>query len=140
MTEPYVAPASSPIPRTGFGDPATLALIAFPLALLCLSGSDELSGIAYTVPFARDLGSSAAGTQGVLFGGHVLSVLFALVPYVLARRGLSRLVSTDAWWIVPVLRATVVLAVIAMTLRLAATLLVLVDDSYGLSPFFVTRR
>jgi hypothetical protein len=133
MSSEYPAPATDPIPRTGYGDPATLALIALPLALLCLAGSHALSGLPYALPFAENLETELSDGRAILLVASLLSVVFALVPFVLARRGLARLVSSDSWWIGSVLRAAVVLAAIAVVLRLVLAALVLIDGSGGLA-------
>lgn len=137
MSSPYAAPPSDPIPRTGFGDPATLALIAFPLAFLCVMGSRLLTGLTYTVAFAGNFGSGAGDVRWVVVAGEVLSAGFALLPFFVARQGLSRLVSSDAWWIVPVLRAALVLSGLAAALRLVIAVLALVGTDVGFASMVV---
>ena len=139
MSSPDVAPVTAPLPRAGFGDPAALAVVAFTLAVLCLMGSSVLSGLPYVMTFADQLGSGQDEARWYLFGGSLLSVVFALVPFLLGRRGLARMTSDGARWIEPLLRGAVVLAAVAMVLRLVMAALALGDDSSGLSFIFNYR-
>lgn len=114
-----------------FYDPAAAAFIAFPLAMLCLFGSTALTGITYTLMLVNPLDSGGDGVRAYLVAGYVLSALFAVLPLALGRVGLSRLVASDAWWLAPLLRAAVAIALLAVVLRMASAVLVLVSDNYG---------
>lgn len=104
--------------------PKTLGLIALVLATLCLFGVGSLRGSAYTLLLKRNgLEDVVTSSKSYLVAGTFLSAAFALIPVVLAKIGLSRLVPDDGEWAGHVLRTAFVLGALAVVLDLVRALL-----------------
>jgi ABC-type Fe3+ transport system permease subunit len=134
MTSPYVT-----APDRRRVDSATAAFVSFPSAVLCLLSPSTLVGLGYVLAFTDPLALSRDSGRSIFFAGHVVSAVFAAVPLVLALAGLSRLQAQDPWWLRPLLRAAVLLAAAAVTLKLVSAVLILIDPNPGFSGTFPTR-
>ena len=123
------------LPRGGwFADPGTAALIAFPLALLCLFGIAPLSGRTYTLLFVEP-SSLSEGQKGLAVLGLLISAAFAVFTLLIARAGLRHVAASHVWWVPSLLRAAVALAALDALLRIIAMALVAVSktpNAYGL--------
>jgi hypothetical protein len=116
--------------------PTTLGLTALALAVLSLIGARAVSGTTYTLLIAHE-STDPTQNKNLLVGGAFLTAVFALLPVVLAKLGLDRLVPDDGPWAGHVLRAGLVLGGIAFALHLVHALLALAaDDSVGLQFLF----
>ncbi len=115
--------------------PATLGLTALVLAILSLIGASVFRGAAYTLAFAphdNGMGEVVGDSKSYVVAGAILTTAFALIPALLARAGLRRLVPSDASWAGHLLRAAFLLAVLSLVLH-AVLVLVAVNSGPGLS-------
>ena len=109
--------------------PKTLGLAALALAVLCLFGAGSLRGSAYTLLLNDDgFGGDPTQHKNYLVAGTFLSAAFALIPVVLAKVGLSRLVPDDGEWAGHVLRAALLLGALAVLLDVVRALLAIAND------------
>jgi hypothetical protein len=113
-----------------WGHPSTLAVMSFALAVLVLLGAQLFRGVLYAAPFlpSQDGSGGSGGTTTVIVAGSFLSAAFALLPLLLAVRGLRLLVPDDPGWAGPLLRAAAALAGIALALRLVLAILATTAD------------
>ena len=113
-----------------WGHPKTLGLIALTLATLCLFGVSSLRGSAYTLLLNHhELAADAlTRSKNYLVAGTFLSAAFALVPVVIAKIGLTRLVPSDGEWAGHLLRAAFFLGTLAFVLDVVRALLAIANN------------
>lgn len=117
-----------------WGHPGTLGLAAFALSILSLMGAAAFRGIAYTAALAPDhaVMGGPSGSDGYVVGGAFLSAAFALLPLVLARYALSRVVPSDGAWTGHLVRVAVVLSALSFVLHLVLAVLMMTSGSSNL--------
>jgi hypothetical protein len=110
--------------------PSALAVASVVLATLSLMGASVFRGPAYTLTLAdiSVVGSGSTGGNGYLVAGAFLTAAFALLPLLMARRGLRRLVPDDGPWTDHLLRAAFLLAGVSLALHLVLAVLVSISD------------
>jgi hypothetical protein len=116
--------------------PKTLGLAALALAVLSLLGAQALRGSSYTLLISHE---SVDPTQNrnLLLGGAFLTALFALVPVLLAKLGLDRLVADDGPWAGHVLRAALLLGGLSFAVHVVRALLaVAAGDQVGFTVLY----
>ena len=127
-------PEPSAEPDLTYGHPGTLAVASLVLSVLSLLGAGVFRGAAYTLPLADFAGVSGAGqSKGYLVAGLLLSAAFALLPLLMARKGLSTWVADDGAWAGHLLRAAVLLSIVSLLLHLVVAVLYALADNPGIS-------
>ncbi len=97
-----------------YGAPEVLAVVAFVLSLVSLSGFGLLNGSYYFLPYIH----TAEGQKTRLVLAALLGAVFALLPIWLGWRAAARCLVTDARWIATLARAAVLLGLLSLLLRL----------------------
>ncbi|MCU1589826.1 MAG: hypothetical protein JWP11_1082 [Frankiales bacterium] len=97
-----------------YGAPEVLAVVAFVLSLVSLSGFGLLNGSYYFLPYIN----SAEGQKTRLVLAALLGALLALLPVWLGWRASARVLATDARWVATLARAAVMLGLLSLVLRL----------------------
>ena len=126
-----------------FGEPTTLAFVAFPLAVASVLGAQVFRGLIYSVAFAPASATNFSAAQDATSGstayiviGAFLTAAFSLIPLALGLRGLRRVIYEDPTWLVGLLRAAVVLAGLSLVLRLLMAFILAIKIAGGPGPFF----
>ena len=107
--------------------PKTLGLTALALAVLALFGAGAMRGASYTLLLGDSGFQPQDDTKHLLIAGAFVSAALALIPVLLARLGLARLVPDDGPWAGHVLRAALLLGGLAVLLDLVRALMALVN-------------
>jgi hypothetical protein len=118
-----------------WGHPSTLAIASLVLAFLSLQGASVFRGIVYTVGFASSsdaLGDTSQSGKGYVIAGGLLTAAFALIPLVLARSGLRRVIASDGTWTGHLLRAAFGLSVLSLLLHLLSATIAITTEPTGL--------
>ena len=116
-------PDETPDQDDTWNHPKTLGLTALVLAVLALFGAGAMRGASYTLLLADGGFQPQDDTKNLLIAGAFVSAVLALVPVLLARLGLSRLVPDDGPWAGHVLRAALLLGALAVVLDVVRGLL-----------------
>ena len=126
-----------------FGDPTTLAFVAFPLAVASVLGAQVFRGLSYSVAVAPAAATTFTAAQDASDGstayiviGAFLTAAFSLIPLALGLRGLRRVIDDDPTWLAGLLRAAVVLAGLSLVLRLLMAFILAIKIAGGPGPFF----
>ena len=126
-----------------FGEPTTLAFIAFPLAVATVLGAHVFRGLMYSVALAPAAAANFSvvdggprGSTAYLVVGALLTAAFSLIPLALGLRGLRLVIDDDPTWLTALLRAAVVLAGLSLSLRLLAALILAVKIAGVPGPAF----
>lgn len=126
-----------------FGEPTTLAFVAFPLAVASVLGAQVFRGLIYSVAFAPASATNFSAAQDATSGstayiviGAFLTAAFSLIPLALGLRGLRRVIDEDPTWLAGLLRAAVVLAGLSLVLRLLMAFILAIKIAGGPGPFF----
>ena len=106
-----------------FLHPGVLGLTALVLAVLSLFGAAVLRGSSYTLMFVG-VRNVLEDDRGPLVAAGLVTALIALLPVLIARLGIGRLVPDDAAWCGHVLRSAYLLGALSFVLALVRVLLV----------------
>ena len=111
--------------------PRTLGLTALALAVLALFGAGAMRGSSYTLLLSHGGFEQQGDTNNLLIAGAFVSAALALIPVVLARLGLARLVPDDGPWAGHVLRAAFLLGALALVLDVVRALMAVANSDAG---------